>query len=125
VIVENRRRLFDLIDGQGLLPCHLFLPDDVAELPCIVVSPPTLRESNDAAVIMELGFDVFVLGRRIGDDDSQAELDDYADKVITILGGTRGRDSFAVTGATPQLVTVAGNDVPGYSLAVETSVVTC
>ena len=63
---------------------------------------------------MDVSIDVFVLGRRYGDDDAQAELDRYADHVITILGGTRGRDSFACHWRrSPNLVTVAGSRHPG------------
>lgn len=124
MLADSRSRLFDLIEGQDLLPTRKYVPDDVAELPCIVVGPPSLGP-GEAAVVMDVSIDVYVIGRRLSDDDSQEELDRYADHVITILGGTRGRDSFAVESSRPQLVTVSGTDYPAHAVTVTTAVVTC
>jgi hypothetical protein len=124
MLASTRSRLFDLIDGQGLLPTRRYVPDDVSELPCIVIGPTSLNPGREA-VVMEASVDVYVIGRRVGDDDSQSELDTYADHVLTILGGTRGRDQFAVQSSRPQLVTVAGVDYPAHVITATISVVTC
>jgi hypothetical protein len=123
VIAEFRQGVAALLDSQRLLPLHRYLPDDVAELPCIVVGPVSVDDGEPG--LFELQLDVFVCGRRLGDDDSQIELDDYADDVVTILGGTQGRQLFSVTSATPQLVTVSGVEIPTYAITVETTVHNC
>jgi hypothetical protein len=109
MFVEERRLLFELIDGQKWLPCHHFLPDDVAELPCVVVGPPS-AEPGDVRTSWDIDTDVFVLGRRYGDEDSQHELDQYARELANILFGA----NLNVQSIQPRLVTVAGQDIPGY-----------
>jgi hypothetical protein len=123
VIVEFRSEIKALFDSQDVLPLHHFVPDDVAELPCIVLGPPSLADGEPGT--FDLTCEVYVCGRRIGDADSQHELDQYADQIITILGGVKGRHNLAVTAATPQLVPVAGSDIPTYRITVETTVRNC
>jgi hypothetical protein len=127
VIVEFRRAVFDAL-GSTSVPVYGFLPDDVAHLPCHVVGRPLLRESGTAAVLtLELG--VTLLGRRISDQDAQAELDALADELVKALGGTRSREvngmHLRMTALDPGTATVAGVDIPAYVATVDTETLTC
>lgn len=123
MLSDARRRLSRFLHAQELLPVYGFVPDDANELPCIVVGPGSLADAETG--VYDIDLSVYVLGRRLSDEQAQVELDDLADKVIIALGGTRGRDSFAVTRSTPQIVTVGGTDIPSHNLTVETSVANC
>jgi len=127
VIVEFRRAVFDAL-GATSIPVYGYLPDDVAHLPCHVVGRPLLRESGSAAVLtLELG--VTLLGRRISDQDAQAELDALGDELVKALGGTRSRDvnriHLRMTALDPGTATVAGVDIPAYVATVDTETLTC
>ena len=73
--------------------------------------------------------DVTLLGRRISDDDSQAELDALADQMFSTLGGTRlvRVDGLAMRCELmlPGTVLVAGLEYPAYIASVSTDTVTC
>lgn len=128
MIVEFRASVHALLDRDHHLPVSLYAPDDVTLLPCLVVGAPTVRESRTPGV-STLSLPVYVLGRRLGDDDSQAELDTEADLALSVLGGSKSRQSGSATlrcvSATPGVTTVAGADVPTYVLAVEAEYATC
>jgi len=124
-----RAKVRDLLRTEGTLPVYGYLPDDPAHLPCYVVGRPDITESGQSAV-MSLSVDVFVLGRRIADDDAQAELDGYGDEAFDIFGGTRGvkigdGQLLACRAVTAATVVVAGVDIPCYSLSVDTDILTC
>jgi hypothetical protein len=128
-ITTLRRQVRDLFRAEGTLPVYGFLPDDVAHLPCYVVGRPSISESGTAAV-MTVTMDVIVLGRRVGDEDAQAELDGYGDEAFDVLGCTRGvkiadGQLLACRSVTAASVNVAGNDIPCYSLSVDTDILTC
>jgi hypothetical protein len=71
------------------VPVYGYLPDDVAHLPCLAVGRPSARDSGTPAV-MTMTLDATLLGRRISDEDSQAELDALADELFDVAGCTRG-----------------------------------
>lgn len=124
-----RRQLADLLRVEGSLPVYSYLPDDVAHLPVYVIGRPSTTESATPAVMTQT-LDVFVLGRRVSDEDSQAELDAYADECFDVLGGTRGtkigdRQGIRCTGVLAGSVIVAGAEIPCYSLSVATDILTC
>jgi hypothetical protein len=127
MITEFRRAVYDAL-GSTSIPVYLWLPDDVAHLPVHVVGRPAIRESGTAAVLtMELG--VTLLGRRISDDDAQAELDALADELMKTLGGTRSREvggmHLRCVGMDPGTVTVAGSEIPAYVATVNSEAITC
>ena len=128
MISAFRRATHSFLSEQDLLPVHEFIPDDLTALPCVVIGGITLADGAEQGTF-DLSMPLFVCGRRVGDDDSQNELAEFVDHVVVILGGTKGRHAhdhhFAVTRADPQVVTVAGQDVPAYSLTVETTVLNC
>lgn len=128
-ITTLRRQVRDLLRTEGTLPVYGHLPDDVAHLPCYVVGRPSITESGTAAV-MTVSMDVIVLGRRVADEDAQAELDGYGDEAFDIFGCTRGvkiadGQLLACRSVTPATVNVAGLDIPCYSLSVDTDILTC
>lgn len=128
-ITTLRRLVRDLFRSEGSLPVYGFLPDDVAHLPCYVVGRPNIVESGTSAV-MTVVMDVLVLGRRVADEDAQAELDGYGDEAFNILGGTRGTkiadgQLLACRRVTPATVNVAGLEIACYSLSVDTDILTC
>lgn len=104
------------------------VPDDVAELPCVVIGLPSSRQTS-TAVVFDLALDVIVVGRRQDAGDAEEELVALADEVWTVLGGTRGtkQDSVdvAVRSVDPRVVTIAGLDVSAYVVSVESSAATC
>ena len=128
MIGEFRRAVYDAL-GSTSLPVYQWLPDDVAHLPCHVVGRPALRESGISAGLATLELGVTLLGRRISDDDSQAELDALADELVKVLGGTRNREVSGVhlrcVALDPGTANVAGQDIPAYVATVNTETLTC
>lgn len=122
---DVRAEVSKLLVDADLLPVWTFTPDNIAELPCIVVGPVRLDESSEGSLVLDASLSVFVLGRRYGDEDSQIELDDYADKVLRVLGGIRGRGGISFLDSTPQLLNVAGNDIPTHTMTVLRPVTDC
>lgn len=130
-IVDLRRDLRDLLRAECSTPVYGYLPDDVAHLPCLAVGRPGARDSGTPAV-MTMSADITLLGRRISDEDSQAELDALADEVFDALGCTRnvkiGADQprFAVCRSfRPGTAIVAGLEYPAYLFTVDVDILTC
>ena len=130
-IVEFREQVTDLLRSTCSVPVYGWLPDDVAHLPVIAVGRPGERESGTPTV-GTMSLDITLLGRRIADEDSQAELDALADELWGALGYTRG----VKIGATqPRLLTchtfrpgtalVAGLDYPAYLFTVTIDISVC
>lgn len=128
MIVGFRRVVYDLLREKTSIPVYRYLPDDVAHLPCHVVGRPALREGLTPAV-GTLELTVNLVGRRLNDDDAQAELDALADELVAALGGTRNvqvdGSYLRATSVDPATVTVAGQEYPCYLLTVNTETVTC
>lgn len=128
MIVEFRRAVTELLARTSSVPVIGYLPDDVAELPCLVVGRPSIQETATPA-LMRLSLDVSLLGRRVSDNDSQAELDALADQMFTNLGGTRNvkRNDLIMrcTLILPATVIVAGSEYPAYLATVTTDAMTC
>jgi hypothetical protein len=128
VIVEFRRAVYDAL-GSSSIPVYLWPPDDVAHLPCHVVGRPAVRESGLSAGLATLELGVTLLGRRIGDDDAQAELDALADELMKVLGGTRNREinglHLRCVAMDPGTVTVAALEIPAYVATVNSETLTC
>lgn len=128
-ITDLRKALTDLLRAECSVAVYGWLPDDVAHLPVLVVGRPTLREGFTPSV-MRQECDITLLGRRINDEDSQAELDALADETLNALGGTAGTkilDSHlvALILERPGTVVVAGNEIPAYLFTVALDVSTC
>lgn len=117
MIREIRAGLAKALAGLDV-PVWTFLPDDLNEIPCVVVRQPTMQADVQlyAATVP-----VIVVGRRLNDEDAQAELDDLADAVV---GGLRGPD-VAISTIEPGTVTVAELVHPAYSVTVAVGRIDC
>ena len=128
-IAPVRRAVAKLLEVEGSVPVYAYLPDDPAHVPCYVVGRPSINES-DLAAVMTVTLDVMVLGRRLADEDAQAELDTLGDEAFDIVGGTRGvkvldAQLLRCTNVRPLAVFVAGTEMPAYALTVAIDIITC
>lgn len=124
-VTSKRREVTSILEGADLLPVIPYVPGDLAEVPCLVVSATSLGPSRNELVVMETTTSVYVCGNRLNDQGSQDELDEFADRVIAVFGGTRGRDGLAVERAEPRLLQIAGQQVPAFEITIASHVVTC
>ena len=131
LLAEFRQQVVDLINSKLPTPVAVWdrLPDDVAELPCVVVGLPGATDTS-VAVVYDLSLDVFAIGRRQGAGDSEGELVALADDLWTLLGGTRGiqtttADVIDVTRIDPRVITIAGLDCSTYVITARLSAATC
>lgn len=111
------------------VPLWAIIPDDVAELPCLVVGRPGSRQGRER-VVVDLTLQVFVIGRRQQAGGNEDELIALADDVFDALGGSRGTKApggnvIAVVRVDPRTLSIAGQDCPAYSVEVEASAATC
>jgi hypothetical protein len=104
------------------------IPDNLNELPCVVVGRPGAVPSADSGVF-EMTVEVFVIARRQQAGDYEKELLDLTDEVWTALGGTTGTvaDGYRLSlrGMLPRILTVAGEEIIAYAIGVITSESTC
>lgn len=105
------------------------IPEDVNELPCVVVGLPGTRQAAER-VVHNLSASVYVIGRRTSAGGAEDELVDLADRVFLALGGTRGTKSpggqvIGVSRVDPRQLTVAGQEVPAYLVEADASATTC
>ena len=132
-IADFRRDVRDLLRAECSVPVYGYLPDDVAHLPVIAVGRPgrTGRAARRRSATMTL--DVTLLGRRISDEDSQAELDALADELFDARSAAPAASRSAspspgcwpapVSG--PARVLVAGLDYPAYLFTVTVDISVC
>src|SRR5262245_59995512 len=86
MIVESRERL-----AGALAPLEwevrTYEPSDVVEVPCVVVGRPTMAvEGTGQGSLFTITNPVWVMGRRLGDEDSVAELDAVTDQTLELVG---------------------------------------
>lgn len=117
--------------ARELPTCPLWpeIPDDVAEVPCVVVGRSGGRTTAQA-VVFDLTLVVYVIGRRQQAGQAEDELSTLADQVFLALGGTRGTKgpnglAIAVTRLDPRSLVIAGQECPAYTVEVEASATTC
>ena len=128
MIADTRAELAAYLEAAavpGVAQVWTYIPDDVAALPAVVVD---MVDADPAPELGAAGFDVacslFVIGRRIGDADASAELDDTADAVLAALFARSS--PHRVTGWRGRPLQVAGVDVPAYVISTErTALTTC
>ena len=123
-----RSTVTEMLKTRCSVPVYGWLPDDVAHVPVLVVGRPSIRESRTPG-ISTLTLTVNLLGRRISDEDSQAELDALADQLFIVLGGTKNvkRNDLTMrcTQFLPGTVIVAGQEMPAYLADVAIEAVSC
>lgn len=116
--------------GQSY-PVHGWLPADTSELPAIVVGRPTLTPDPTLPTAVAYTFPVMVVGRRINDDDAQAQLDETTDEVVAALKGFVGGlvlgplSRVAVASVEPDLASIAGDEYPSYRIVLAATSVLC
>jgi hypothetical protein len=94
-----------------------YVPDDVAALPCVVVTGPAGDPSAGdlAGIAYDVDVEVLVIGRRYGDADASAQLDRTTDDVIDAYVAA---SDVRLRRWRSEVVDVAGVDVPAYRLYV-------
>ena len=110
-------------------PTYPVPPDDVAHLPCAVVSPLSMtRREASSGGLWGVEVDVIVLGRRYDDAGSAFELDDLVWLVVAELDDARPLElasPLRPNSIIPSTVSVAGLDHPAYSITVASSAIYC
>ena len=99
-------------------PVYSYKPDDVNEIPCIVVDRPTIEINVQHHTV---SLPVVVIGRRDGTEDAQTELDDTASEVARMLAGPE----LAVERIEPATAGVAELVYPAYQITVACGVTYC
>src|SRR5882672_4886077 len=115
------------LDGSPW-PVHHYLPDDVAEVPCIAVPRPRLFPGEQNLITGTLV--VLVVGNRLNTTDAQAELDQVADLVVGRFGGVAKSVRpesptvlrLVLDDVSPTTVLVAGQEFPVYALTVTATI---
>ena len=115
MIAEPRSVIFDYVDSLTTEAVFHWFPDDVGEVPCVVVGRPTLRfvSMQGAAT-----FPVIVVGRNLT-DDAQAELDTLTDELAgQLFKGVPGL-TVRVIAVDPAVESIGGSDFPVYVITLE------
>lgn len=98
------------------------MPDDINDVPCIVIGRPSLAPSREAQVD-QMETTCFVVGRRLNDAGAQPELDALADAVLIAafsrIDGIPSRGAVEVR-ADPQTVSIGGMEHPVYLVTLTT-----
>lgn len=128
MIAAFRAAVIAHLDATISKAVHQDIPDDVAELPCVVVGLATVGEGANAS-ILDLQATVYAVGRRQSAGSRDQELDELADEVLAAFGDSRAvvvdGTTYHILGAAGRTVDIAGLSYPAYTLTVEASVVTC
>lgn len=130
VVTDCREAVYDVVTSMLALPLptYLYLPGSTEELPCYVVGRPEVSE-GDTRAIVATSVPVHVLGRTATsrDADAQRELDAAADAVIVALWNPSSDPSISMrlTEARPVVISIAGLDVPAYTVLVAVEATFC
>jgi len=127
VIATTRQLVYGLVDGLSI-PTYRWLPQEANEVPCYVIGRPEVNEGQQRA-IASVTVPVYVIGRTstARDDDTQKELDDLADALITLLWTppqTEGT-SLRLTRMQATVVPIAATEYPAYTATVVASTTFC
>lgn len=101
-------------------PVYPYIPEDVNEIPCVVVGRPSIDQLLDFQPgDFTTEIPVMVLGSRINDQDAQDQMDLVGDIVIARFYATH---QFQVTST---LEMVAGLTYPAYTITVSIRLQIC
>jgi hypothetical protein len=118
-MITETRALVAATLAEGLeWPVHPYKPDDIGEVPCVVVDRPSV------AIDVQLGVStvpVLVLGNRNNTQEDQAQLDAVTDRVVTILKGP----DISVDRVEPITAQVAELLHPAYRVTCTVGLVEC
>jgi hypothetical protein len=101
-----------LVDVE--LPVVAFLPDDIAELPVVVIGRTGMIASEGVMATFTVWVDL--VGRRLADEDAQVELDTLGDGLLAALSVLPA--NMHLLGIDPQIVTIAGLEYPVHRATV-------
>lgn len=125
---EFHAAVYSLIDSLTDIGVWDHIPDDVNEVPCVVVGNPQARESNNRVVFL-CSIEVFVIGRRQQAGGNSAELRGLVDWLWSAFNGTRAKKSsgyvLTIRNLVPRVLSIAGLDCPAYSVTVDSELATC
>lgn len=130
VLVGFRGAVAEVLGAVLDLPVYPVVPEQLNELPCVVVGRPSAGESNTPTVF-DVDLDAYLIGPNVEAGGSTSdELDRLADVVLDALGGTFAVESsegwsLGVTSVEPRSVEVAGTSFPTYLISIESSARTC
>lgn len=112
-LTVHRENVYDLLVGKAPSDTAIthYLPDDVAELPVVVVGRPAGSfRGTDLGV--EIRVPVHVIGRKFADDGAQIEHDQLTDEILGILWD----NDIPLIAVLPTVQAIAGNTYPGYDI---------
>lgn len=109
------------------LPAYSTPPDDVAQIPCVVVNGPDGERTNGIGGIWTLEFVVVVVGRRYDMTEVHTELDDAMWQVVADLDESDLLTLYGVTVNRFERDTteVGGQIQPTYNLTLAGTTVYC
>lgn len=117
MIPESRAFLASLVQKGGW-NTHISFPDDVTQVPCIVVGQVSIDRADQ---LHTLTVPVWVIGRSVGNDDAQMELDEVTERVMELLDDPQ----CTVQRVEPMSRFVGAQSFPAYRLDVLLGVVSC
>src|SRR5882672_9522373 len=122
MLAEFRTAVFELIEAANIAPVWDVIPDDVNELPCVVVARPLTRQTA-TAVVFDLELELFIIGLRQQAGGSEQGLTVLADQLWLLFNGTRATNnngySLGVQSAVPSEQNIAGLGYPAYTMTIE------
>lgn len=132
MIVEFRAAVADVcVQHFGTtVPVLDELPDDLSQLPTIVVGRADAGE-GDAPIVADLSTDLWLIARRSTVDRPGLELDTLADEVLSIFHAWRSvrhepsQLDLMATSLVARTLDVGGARYSAYTVTIETSVTTC
>lgn len=117
MITELRESLAaELVEMPGEVWAHQ--PDDINAVPCYVIGRPTIEGDSN---LLTVSLPVSVIGSRLSDEDSQAQLDRALDVVFDRLR----RSEFAIVHVDPTAQVVADKTYPAYLVTVQCGLNLC
>ena len=117
MIRQVRHLIASSLDGAEW-PVYDYKPDDITQLPCVVVDRPTIAVDVQwyTATVP-----IVVIGLRDGSEGSQTDLDDMASAIAGMLAGP----DLAVNSIEPATATVAEMTYPAYQITVSCGITYC
>lgn len=111
MIIETRQLLADALRPIDW-DVWMFEPSDVASVPCFVVGRPAfVVEGTGQGNLYTITNPVWVIGRRMGDEDAETELDVFADEAVEAL-----KPVAAITALLPTIRLIADVSYPAYRI---------
>jgi len=119
MIGEIRRKIAaELVAAESIWPVYTCKPDDLVEVPSIVVDRPTVTVDVQHHTFST---PVVVIGRRDGTEDAQSELDEVASWAARAIASPE----LAIARIDPSTASVAELTYPAYTVTVSCGATYC